>query len=134
VHVTEVSDIIARPTSTEWTPAQKERLKQENLFHERRPLEKVPYDFHAVWKDGEGDQHKSMIIAWELLETYRQYRSKYADPIQKMREKWLGDLFGAARRVSFFMGNLAKRRQVFCVCGWFVPPREVADSGLLWSG
>jgi hypothetical protein len=132
VAASDILDIRARGTTAEWSPQQKEKLRQADLFHERKLLEKIPYDFHVVWKDADGDEHKSMVMAWEMLETYRQYRQRYADPIEKIHAKWLNDLFGTARRVSFFMGNMAKRRKVFGICGWFVPPKEVADSGILW--
>ena len=80
VTVSEVIDITARRISPDWSPAQKEKLKQEDLFHKRRPLEKIPYSFHAIWKDGDGTEHKSLIMAWEMLETYRQYRLKISRP------------------------------------------------------
>lgn len=132
VEVREVLEFTAKRTSEEWSAIQKEKLKQEDLFEERLPLEKLPYDFHFRWKDGDGDEHNSLIMAWEISQTWRQYRAKYEDPIATMREKWLNDLCGPRRSVSFFMGNLAKRRQVFGVCGVFSPPKGVSQDGLLW--
>lgn len=132
VAVSEVIDLETRRESSEWTPAQTEKLKQANLFEEHKPLEKIPYAFHVRWKDLDGAEHRSRILTWELYQTYRQFRQKYADPIKEIRAKFLGDLFDTKRRVSFFMGNLAKWRQVFIVTGWFIPPKEIANGETLW--
>jgi hypothetical protein len=132
VAVHRVVEIRATRVSSDWTPQQKQKMRQADLFHERKPLAKIPYDFHVVWEDTDGVQHKSLVMAWEMLETYRQYRRRYEQPTERMRAKWMSDLFGPSRRVSFFMGNLAKRRKVFGICGWFVPPKEIADGGVLW--
>ena len=42
-----------------------------------------------------------MVLAWEFGETWRQYLKRYPDAIAAMRDKWLNDLCGPARRVSF---------------------------------
>ena len=132
VAVAQVLRFAARAVEPEWSPAQKEKLRQAQLFDERKPLEKLPYEFRFVWRDEGGDEHDSLILAWELHQTYRQYRRRYRDPISAMRDKWLNDVCGCDRRVVFFMGNLASRRSVYCVCGVFNPPKEVADHATLW--
>jgi len=133
VSVAELVDFVAKPVAPAWTLAQKEKLRQAQLFDDQKPLEKVPFEFRFRWRDQDGAEHNSQVLAWEMLETYRQYRERrYPDPVDVMRAKWLEDLCGPRRRVSFYMGNLAKRRSVFCVCGWFNPPKEVADSATLW--
>jgi len=130
VAVKRVFGIQARRTAPQWTALQETKLRQANLFDERKPLEKLPYQFHVEWEDTKGHEHRSLVLAWEMLETYRRYRQRYNDPIEKMKEKWLGGLFAQHRRLSFFMGNLANRRQVFCICGWFAPPLKEIEHGL----
>jgi hypothetical protein len=132
VAVSKVTDFLAEPSAPDWTPEQKQKLKQAHLFEERKPLEKVPYNFRFRWRDSGGDDYNSLILSWEVLETYRQYRERYQDPIAVMREKWLNDLCGADRAVHFFMGNLAKRRNIFCVSGIFSPPKQVMHDGILF--
>lgn len=132
VKVREVLEFTAKACAADWTPKQQEHLKQENLFDERHPLEKIPFEFRFRWLDGDGAEHDSLILAWEFGETWRQYRRSYANPIQVMREKWLTDLCGPSREVSFFMGNLARFRATFAVCGVFSPPKEIAADGTLW--
>lgn len=134
VRVKEVLDFSAEPIDPEWSAAEKEKLKQENLFEEIKELEKIPFEFRIQWRDGEGDEHDSMFKAWEVGQTWRQYRKQYRDPIAVMRDKWLNDICGPGRDVSFFMGNLAKHRQVFMVCGIYNPPSNTRSYGeTLWS-
>ena len=132
VAVAEVLEFTAKPSDPDWTPEQKEKLKQELLFEERKPLEKLPYEFRFRWRDCGGESHDSLILSWEILETYRQYRLDYQDPIDVMRNKWLGDLCGPKRQVHFFMGNIAKWREVFCVTGVFSPPKEATRDAVFW--
>lgn len=127
-----VLDFEARPSDADWTAAQKQKLRQAHLFDERKPLEKLPYDFRFRWRDQDGDEHDSLVLSWELLETYRQYRRSYNNPVIVMREKWLSDLCGPTRNVSFFVGNLAKRRDIYCVTGVFSPPKEATQDAALW--
>jgi hypothetical protein len=134
VEVREVLEFIAKPTSPDWTAKQKAKLLQEQLFEERKGLEKVPFDFRFRWRDGDGVEHNSHVLAWEFGETLRQYRQHYPDPVQVMRDKWMNDLCGANRAVSFFMGNQARFRHNFSICGIFSPPKEEANSGTtLWT-
>jgi len=133
VVVREVLEFIANPEPPEWTPKQKELLSQAGLFGGPDPLEKLPFDFRLRWRDGGGEEHDSKFIAWEVGQTWRSFRHRYPDPIQVMRDKWIGDLFGEQRDIWFFMGNFAEHRQHFGVCGAFVPPKERSGSGNLWS-
>jgi len=134
IRVKRVIDFTAKPIDPEWSAAEKEKLKQENLFAEIKHLEKVPFEFRIQWEDGDGVPRDSMFQAWEVGQTWRQYRLDYSDPIAVMRDKWLNDICGADREVSFFMGNIAKRRQVFMVCGIYNPPvKSHSDGQTLWS-
>ena len=133
VALREVLEFMAEPSAPDWTPEQKEVLKQELMFGERLPLEKIPYDFRLRWVDEDGHEHSSLILAWELYETWRQYRHRYSDPIAVMREKWMADLFGPSRKVGLFMGNHSRFRNTWMVCGWFCPPKKESVDGSLFS-
>lgn len=133
VPVRRVLEFVAKADSSDWTPKQKALLAQAGLFEGPEPLEKLPYEFRLIWEDGEGQQHDSKFLAWEVGQAWRNYRHQYADPIGQMRDKWLGDLFASHRDVWFFMGNFAEHRQHFGVCGTFVPPKETDTGGTLWS-
>jgi hypothetical protein len=133
VAVKEVLEFIANPESSEWCPKQQELLNQAGLFEGPKPLEKLPFDFRLRWSDGDGVEHNSKFLAWEVGETWRKFRNRYPDPIEVMREKWMNDLFGLIRDIWFFMGNFAEHRQHFGVCGAFVPPKEHTNNVSLWS-
>ena len=125
VRVREVLEFVAKPGPTEWTAAQTELLKQGDLFFERKPLEKIPFDFRFRWIDGAGKQYNSHVIAWEFGETWRTYKKRYADPIAVMRDKWMNDLCATTKRdLLFFMGNDNRFRDQFYLCGIFGPPKQ----------
>jgi hypothetical protein len=132
VRVREVREFLAEPSAAEWTAAQLEKLKQENLFEERKPVEKIPYDFRLRWVDGDGVEYNSHVMAWEFGQTWRNYRHAYSDPIAVMRDKWMNDLCGPGRQVAFFMGNQNRFRDQFSVCGIFSPLKEVGTNDTLW--
>lgn len=132
VRVQAVKEFVADAVPSEWSPKQQEILRQEGLFGGPGSLEKLPFDFRLLWVDGDGHEHDSKFLAWEVGQTWRQYRHRYSDPIAMMRDKWMGDLFGPKRDIWFFMGNFAKHRQHFGVCGTFTPPKEPGLSGTLW--
>lgn len=132
VAVRSVTALEATETSPEWKPRQQAALEVGDLFDKTLPLEKIPFEVRLRWVDCDNEEHLSLVIAWEMAQTWRSYRGRYADPISVMREKFLGDLLSPSRReVSLFMGNHSRRRHVFMVCGWFSPPKgEVQDA--LW--
>jgi len=127
-----VIDIVAEPVSSDWSPKQKEQLKQELMFDERKPLEKVPYDFRVRWIDCAGVEHDSLVLAWEIYQTWRNFRSKYANPVEELRQKFLGDVFSPRRTVSLFMGNHSRFRDRWMVCGWYNPPTEIINEQSLF--
>ena len=133
VAVKDVMDFTATKGDAAWDPVRKAKLEAMSLFDRPLPLERIPYQFHAVWRDQDGEEHKSSIISWELAQTWRTYRRRYSDPLAKMKEKLLGDYFAPSRQVSFFMGNHSRFRQTFMVCGWFIPPRGEVANVLPWG-
>ena len=132
VQVREVLEFIAEPTAPQWNQAQLEKIKQGNLFDDRQPLEKIPFDFRFRWMDGSGKEYNSHVMAWEFGETWRSYSRRYADPIAVMRDKWLNDLCSPKRDVSFFMGNQNRFRDQFSICGIFGPPKQKESDATLW--
>lgn len=134
VRVSKVLDFTAEEIVAEWTEAEKQKLAQEQLFDARIPLEKIPYHFRILWRDTDGIEHRNRFQAWEVGETWRRYRKEYDDPISIMRDKWLNDLCSQDREVSFFMGNLARFRQNWMVCGIYNPPKkEIPSHGTLFK-
>ncbi|MCK4871714.1 MAG: hypothetical protein KAS72_03210 [Phycisphaerales bacterium] len=133
VAVASVKDLVAKKTSDEWDGKRARNLKRRMLFDPTLPLEKIPYEFRLIWEDEGGAEHDSLVISWELAQTWRQYRHKYSDPIAQMRTKLLDDMFSQKNQVAFFMGNHSRFRNIFMVCGWFIPPRSEVDSDSLFG-
>jgi hypothetical protein len=133
VAVKQVLEFLAEPCSAEWTQEQKDLLKQELMFGERKPLEKIPFEFRLRWQDEDGEEHNSLILAWEMYETWRSYRRDYPNPVEVMRDKFMSDIFGPARKLSLFMGNHSRFRDIWMICGWFFPPREQANNESLFG-
>ncbi|MBL1216764.1 MAG: hypothetical protein D8M59_04635 [Planctomycetes bacterium] len=131
--VDEVKDLIANETSAEWDAKRAKALSSRMLFDESLPLEKMPLEFRLIWSDEAGDEHDSLVISWEMAQTWRQYRKRYENPVDQMRAKLLGDMFSARNRVALFMGNHSRFRQTFMVCGWYIPPRSEVDDGSLFG-
>jgi len=50
-----------------------------------------------------------------------------------MEEKLMGDYFSRRREIAFFVGNDSRRRHVFMICGWFIPPKSEVQHGQLWT-
>ncbi len=122
----EVMNFYWKKDSDTWSPEQEEQLKQQQLWESTAPteLEKIPYKFRIRWKDGAGSEHDHEFISWEVCQTWRAYRRNYADPLTVMKEKWLGDILSKDRDLAFFMGNQARFRHVFMVCGTYNPPKR----------
>jgi hypothetical protein len=127
VAVQAVLDLEARKDESEWDPRRKARLEERSLFEEPLPLERIPYQFRLRWRDEDNAERLSLVISWEMAQTWRNYRHRYDDPIDRIKEKLLGDLFSPRNRVAFFMGNHSRFRDTYMVAGWFIPPREEAD-------
>lgn len=93
VIIDKVHDMEAIKDSEEWDPKRKAKIEQMMLFDKARPLEKIPFKFRFRWRDGDGEEHDSLVISWEMCETWRKFRIRYEDPIEKIREKLLGTYF-----------------------------------------
>jgi len=113
-------------------PPKRRSSDRRQLFDERKPLENCHTTFDFRWLDQGGDEHDSLVLSWELLETYRQYRQSYPDGSSRDARQMAGRpvRFGAERLLLH--GNLAKRREVYCVTGVFSPPKEVTQNAAFW--
>lgn len=132
VAIKEVMELEAKSVSSVWDRSRKSKIEALGLFDEPKPLEKIPFEFRFRWQDYDGIEHDSLVISWEMAQTWRQYRDRYSDPIAEMKAKLLGDYFGPERNPSFFMGNHSRFRNTFMVCGWFIPPKSEIGNEFLW--
>jgi hypothetical protein len=102
----------------------KERiLSQLSLFGNKKDLDLVPYRFMIFFNcnDPKCTGHRISILDWEFGALYRRV-SRSVDWKEKMRQK-IEQICSGEKDVYFFMGNMASRRQTFCILGIFYPPK-----------
>lgn len=131
VWVGKVKDLVVESDAADWEPWQRQKLNEEGLFGKNKPLQKLPFRARFVWSDAAGDEHRSTFIAWECGETWRQYRRRYNDPLDRLKQAFL-ERCQRSDRLAFFVGNYKRHPQHFSVCGVYAPPRGSVsgESGL----
>ncbi|MEX1006442.1 MAG: hypothetical protein WD271_01190 [Acidimicrobiia bacterium] len=83
-------------------------VAQGDLFSldDRQALEPIPFDFHFVVQYPDDDESRRLkVIDWEINQAYRNYRRGYADPEQRVRDRWLNDVCGPKNDPVFLVGN-----------------------------
>ena len=134
VRVDEITEVTFTPCEADWKPKQVAAMTTRGLFEQelnQQPLEKIPFEFRFQWKDSGGARHESLVISWEMAQTWRNFRDRYTDANKTVRDKILNDTFGSGTQPMLFMGNHSRWRSTFMVCGWFAPKAsEVVDGSL----
>ena len=126
-----VDDLLAEPTEADWTPKQKQQLAQLRLFGPaNKPLEKIPYKFSYVFtcEDSGCRGHQKMVEDWEIGQLYRKMRDRYGNEgkaVEKVRDKFLGQLCGASVDTHFFVGTILQHN-TWIVIGTFCPPKKAS--------
>lgn len=126
-----VEDFIIEETEREWKPEWLSRMRQLNIFTERKPLEKIPYKFSYKFKclSPNCQGHKMMIEDWEVGELYRKMRDKYKDEkvaCEKVKEKFFTDICAEDKDTYFFVGTMMETGR-WIIIGTFYPPKEKKD-------
>jgi hypothetical protein len=127
VRVGEVQSLEVERQSATWSVEQDSVMNQLNLLGPRQGmLEKVPYTFKLRYRCQVPGckEHLQTIVDWEIGEAYRGWRG-YAPEVrvEKIREKWLGELFGPNKESLIYIGNMAAHPKNFLVLGVFWPPK-----------
>lgn len=132
----EVEDFIAEPADRDWKPVLMSDLYQLKLFDvERKPLEKIPYKFSYVFKceDPSCKGHKKMIEDWEVGQLYRRMRDEFRSEeraIEKVKERFLGDVCASDRETHFFVGTTLAYG-TWIILGAFWPPKRAEQFSFL---
>lgn len=135
VWMSSLDDVHFKPCSTDWTPIQLSAMKRTGLFNQDEkalPLDKIPYEFRFIWRDGSDQTHDSLVISWEIAQAWRNFQS-YSDPNKVLREKLLDETFSSRSKSMLFMGNHSRWRSTFMVCGWFCPKRSEVHNEILFG-
>lgn len=113
----------------EWSDDEEERAFQLTLFDSNKPLaERIPFSFkyHYRCSDPNCKGHRMKVVDWEAGQLYRNLRD-HGNSMQKiqekMKQKWLYDMFSPKRDSYFFVGSMRKHPQSFIILGVFWPPK-----------
>ena len=121
---------IEKKTKAELAEEDQKKLQiigQLSFVVEKKELDLMPYRFLISFACDNPDctKHRISILDREFGQLYRKVL-KSGDWEEKMREK-VEQLCSKERDVFFFMGNMASRRNTFCILGMFYPPKTVGN-------
>ncbi|MFZ1072970.1 MAG: hypothetical protein WAO21_05985 [Verrucomicrobiia bacterium] len=120
----EICELVVEKADREWNAI----INQLSLFENPgKPLELIPFRFKYkyVCDDPHCKGHEQSIIDWEACELYRKLRESEADDNalwDKMRRKWIDELWGQDKDSYLFVGNQRVHPRSFLVLGVFWPP------------
>jgi hypothetical protein len=108
---------------------QQAKLAQGSLFDSpsAEGLEEIPYKFRYRYQCDDcsgGSSHQQRVLDWEIGQAYRSWRARYGEQgaLRAIRKRWLVEMASATKDLHFFVGNIARFPQSFCVLGCFYPP------------
>jgi len=127
----QVDDLIIEPTEKEWNQQQLLNLSQMSFFdndNTKKVLEKIPYDFRFKFtcNDRNCKGHNMKMTAWEIYQTFRSFRSKYASEkiaLDKLKETFMNK-FTNPKLDSYFITGTVHRYKKFILIGYFTCPHE----------
>lgn len=124
----EVLDVVIEPHPG-WTADEKakidEYVNQIDMFGaDRTPLEAPRFKGWYRYRCHEPscNTHRQGILDWEFVALQRKLYGSPEEVAAALKEKFLG-LCSRDRDVAFYVGNQAKRQQVFSVLGVYCPKR-----------
>jgi len=130
VRVTEVVAFDIEPHPG-WSPEEQRKIdayvSQLELFggEDRTALEAPRFKGFYRWRcaDSGCEGHRQGVIDWEFIALQRRLQMRSdEDATTALRHRFLDELCGPQRALAFYVGNQAKRPQVFSVLGVYYPP------------
>ncbi|MGE0086032.1 MAG: hypothetical protein AB7S75_16610 [Desulfococcaceae bacterium] len=99
-------------------------MKQLDMLEEKKDLEILPVRFliHFRCEGHECNGHVMSILDWEFAQLYRNVRNG-KDWKLKIENK-IRDICGSDKDTYLILGNMAKRQHIFCILGFFYPPKK----------
>jgi hypothetical protein len=123
-----IEKLIIKPTSPNWTQAQLDILRQNNLFESgpTQELEKVPFDFSYQYRCDHEDckGHTMKCTDWEMGESWRRWSRQYGDEWQeKFRQRYETEMINRYD-THFYVGTIHQHPKEWIVVGLFYPMKE----------
>lgn len=104
--------------------------QQIDLFEDEvSEIDIIPYRFYLnfVCDDVACNGHELSILDWEIAQLYRNVKSQSGWQ-DKVKSKIIDEIFNAKNETYLYLGNMALHRNIFCILGFFYPPRERQQS------
>lgn len=100
-------------------------MAQLDLLNEKQDLELLPYRFvlHFSCDHELCNGHEFSILDWEIAALYRKTRHREGWE-EIITDKVMNDLCGEKRETYLILGNMAQHQHVFCILGFFWPPKR----------
>jgi hypothetical protein len=107
--------------------------KRQNFVHQQmdlfetndNELDIIPYRFSLKFncEDKNCNGHEFSILDWEIAQLYRKLKNNdtWKDKITSKIQK---EIFNPKRETYLFLGNMARWHHIFCILGFFYPPKE----------
>ncbi|MEX2158028.1 MAG: hypothetical protein WEB04_01345 [Dehalococcoidia bacterium] len=121
----EITRLVIEPDDEDWTPEEKQKLRQPNLFNQRPVIEltKLPFRFsyEFVCNDAGCQGHKLSCTDWELGAAFIDWRNRYgARWEEKFCQKFERQMIHE-RDTRFYVGTVAAHPHIWIIIGLFYP-------------
>jgi hypothetical protein len=130
-----VKRLVIKNQTPEWSADELAKLRQRSLldalgedstYEVVKELEKIPYRFMYEFEcdDARCHGHRFEVISWEVLESYRNFRSRYGetDWQGKFRQRYEEEFLGPTRDLCFYVGTVSSHPGTWTIIGLFYPP------------
>jgi hypothetical protein len=99
-------------------------LSQTDLFEDRKDIDLIPVRFvvNFFCFNPECKGHHLSILDWEFGQLYRKVKNS-----KDWKDKMIGKVFqlcDSNKETYFILGNMARRQHIFCILGFFYPPKQ----------
>lgn len=100
-------------------------MAQLNILGEKQDLELLPFRFVLKFSCDHKDctSHEFSILDWEIAELYRKTKDK-KNWKEGIEHKIMNTICGEDREVFLILGNMVQHQHIFCILGFFWPPKQ----------
>jgi hypothetical protein len=98
-------------------------INQLDMLEDRKNLEIIPVRFvlNFICEDEKCRGHKLSILDWEFAQLYRKVKNSVG--WEKKIEEKIMTICSDQRETFLILGNMARWQNIFCIIGFFYPPK-----------
>lgn len=133
-----IEKLIIKPSAPDWTQAEREIMRQGDLFESdlKEDLEKIPFDFSYKYRcdDSACNGHTMKCTDWEMGQSWRKWRQDYGEDWEAaFRQKYETEM-RERFDTHLYVGTINQHPKEWIVVGLFYPlkvaPPAVVQPGL----